>query len=87
MKLTVRNEHGLHARPAAAFVQAASRYRAQVQITNLTAGRGPAQSRSILAVLGLGVQQGHEVLLQAEGEDAAAALQALAGLLDAQSVG
>jgi len=84
MELTVvvYGEHGLHARPAAEFVRAAAAYRAVVRVYNVTIGRGPALARSLLAILALGVQQGHEVRLIAEGEDAEQALAALARLLD-----
>ncbi len=78
----VRHEHGLHARPAAAFVQTAAGYAAEVAVTNLSTGRGPAPARSIIGILGLGVRQGHQVRLEAEGPDAAAALAGLAGILE-----
>ncbi len=81
LMIDVRSPHGLHARPAAAFVQAAASYRAAVEITNLSAGRGPVPARSILAVLALGVRQGDRVLLCAEGEDSEQALAALGQLL------
>ena len=77
----VQNELGLHARPAAAFVKAAAHFAAAVQVYNLTTGKGPAPARSILAVLALGVRQGHQVRLSAEGEQAEQALAALADLL------
>jgi phosphocarrier protein FPr len=35
------NLHGLHARPAARFVQKATSFDANVQVTNLTTGKGP----------------------------------------------
>jgi phosphotransferase system HPr (HPr) family protein len=82
LTVTVHNPHGLHARPAAAFVQATARYRATVQIQNLTSSRGPVSARSILAVMGLGIRQGDAVMLRAEGEDAEQALSALRHLLE-----
>jgi phosphotransferase system HPr (HPr) family protein len=83
--VTVRNEHGLHARPAATFVQTAATFRSAVQVSNLTAGRGPAPAKSILSLLTLGVRPGDEVRLRAEGDDADAALSALVALLEAES--
>ena len=80
-RLIVQGEAGLHARPAGAFVQTAAGFRARVTVANLSAGRGPASARSILAILALGVRQGHEVLLTADGDDAEAALDALDRLL------
>jgi len=84
LTVTVHDEAGLHARPAAAFVQAAAGYKAAVRISNLRTGKGPVSAKSIIAVMGLGVRQGDEVRLHAEGEDAAQALQALAGLLQGE---
>ncbi len=78
--LPVTNPLGLHARPAARFVATASAFEAQVRVTNATTGRGPADARSLSAVAGLGVRQGHELLVTAAGPQADAVLQALAGL-------
>jgi len=66
----------LHARPAATFVKTALQYRSQ-----LTVGSDGkvANAKSILAVLALGATGGTVLRLSAEGEDAAAALEALAG--------
>ena len=79
--LTVRNPLGLHARPAARFVQTAGSFDADVTVTNLTTGRGPASGRSLNAIATLGVLQGHEIAVAASGPqagDALAALEALA---------
>ena len=65
----------LHARPAASFVKTAMRFRAR-----LTVGVNgkTADAKSILAVLALGATGGTPLQLNAEGEDAPAALDALA---------
>ena len=65
----------LHARPAAAFVKTAMRFRSRVSVG--VNGR-VADAKSILAVLALGATGGTMLNLSAEGEDAAAALDALA---------
>lgn len=70
---------GLHARPAALFVQAASRLPVDVRIAK--AGGEPVNAKSILAVLGLDVRGGDEVVLTAEGDGADAALDGLAALV------
>jgi phosphoenolpyruvate-protein phosphotransferase/dihydroxyacetone kinase phosphotransfer subunit len=83
LRLTVRNRLGLHARPAARFVQTAGRYPgADVRLRDLTSGRGPVSAMSINSVGTLGVRQGHEILLMASGPDAQAALEALRTLAD-----
>jgi phosphotransferase system HPr (HPr) family protein len=83
VRLTVRNPSGLHARPAATFVRGAGSFQASITVTNRTRGTGPANAKSILAVLGLGVSSGHEIELVAEGVDAEAALTTLRELVDA----
>jgi phosphocarrier protein len=79
-RATVAAPEGLHARPAARFVQAVTAAGAAVTIARPGAGE-PADARSILAVLALDVRQGEEVVLRADGPDAAAALDRLAALL------
>jgi phosphocarrier protein FPr len=78
--LTVRNPLGLHARPAARFVQTAGSFDADVSVTNLTTGRGPASGRSLNALATLGVRQGHEITVAATGPQASEALAALEAL-------
>jgi phosphocarrier protein FPr len=80
LRLAIRNRLGLHARPAARFVQTAAGFDADIQVTNLTSGRGPASGRSLNGLATLGVRQGHEVLVSAHGPQAAAALAALEDL-------
>ena len=65
----------LHARPAAAFVKTAMRFRSRVSVG---VNGKVADAKSILAVLALGATGGTMLNLSAEGEDAAAALDALA---------
>lgn len=73
----------LHARPAANFVKTALRFESRVTVA--VAGKA-ADAKSILAVLALGATGGTELTLSAQGDDADAALDALAtcvaGLLE-----
>ncbi len=78
--VVVGNPLGLHARPAARIVATAGRYDAEVTITNVTAGRGPASGRSINAVSTLGARVGHELHIMARGPEAAAVVAALVAL-------
>jgi multiphosphoryl transfer protein len=80
LRLEIRNPLGLHARPAARFVQTAAGFDAKVEVINLTSGRGPASARSLNGLATLGIRQGHEILVSAHGPQAAAALDALAQL-------
>jgi phosphocarrier protein HPr len=70
---------GLHARPAAVFVQAAAALAVPVGIAR--PGGEPVSARSILSVLSLEAHGGDTVVLSAEGEGAQSALDSLAALL------
>lgn len=80
--LTVVNAVGLHARPAALFVKTAKEFPCAITIQNLTAHKPTANAKSPLSVLTQAVQQGNEILIQAEGEQADEALAALKQLVE-----
>ena len=80
--MVIRHTAGLHARPAALFVQTAKKYAANIKARNLTTGGGFVDVKSIIMVLTLGVACGHEIHLQAEGADEAGALAALGLLIE-----
>lgn len=83
LRLVVPNKLGLHARPAARFVQTVGRFSGtQVLVRNLARDRGPVEARSINALATLGVMQGHEIEIQASGLQADEALEALKALAD-----
>jgi phosphocarrier protein len=75
IKLQVKNKIGLHARPASLFVQTAIKFISDIQLVN-SAGKA-VNAKSILAVLALGLRQGAEVTIHAEGEDAELAIASL----------
>lgn len=77
--MTITNKVGLHARPAALFVQTAARFK-ETRIDVLKDGT-PRNAKSILNVLGLGVTQGTTIVVRAEGPEAEAALAALSELV------
>ncbi|OKI13399.1 hypothetical protein A6A07_14540 [Streptomyces sp. CB03911] len=68
----------MHARPAGALARAAARFRSSIRVEH--AGRSVSPT-GILAVMGLGATRGTDVTVWAEGEDAAAAVAALARVL------
>ena len=82
LRLEIRNRLGLHARPAARFVRTASGFEADVTVSNITTGQGPASARSLNALATLGVRRGNEVLVRASGPDAEEALAALQELAE-----
>jgi phosphocarrier protein HPr len=77
--VTIASSVGLHARPAALFVQAATATGLPVQICR--PGEEPVDARSILGVMAMGANHGEEVLLSAAGDGADAALDELVALL------
>lgn len=79
--VTIASRVGLHARPAAIFVKAASEQPVKVQIKKVGADAAPVDAASILGIMTLGAEFGDEVLLTAEGDGADAALESLAALL------
>src|SRR5918994_4055790 len=81
-EFVVRTTHGLHARPAALLVRAASSFDADVNVTNLDTGRGPVSARSLNAVATLGVTKGQRVEASASGPQAREAIAALRELAD-----
>ena len=78
IRLVVIDPSGLHARPAARFVQAASRFTSRIVIRH--DGR-EADAKSLIALLGLTIRPSTEIVLAAEGPDAEDAIAALAAEL------
>lgn len=73
-KILVKNKQGLHARPAALFVQIANKFEANIMVRK---GKLTANGKSIMGILMLEVGPGTDIWLEAEGKDAHEALQAL----------
>jgi phosphoenolpyruvate-protein phosphotransferase/dihydroxyacetone kinase phosphotransfer subunit len=78
--LRVTNEHGLHARPAAELVSLASKYSAEIEVTNMSFGAGPASARSITSIALLQVSKGDQIRIRAWGRDRENALAAITEL-------
>jgi multiphosphoryl transfer protein len=80
--LTLKNKLGLHARPAAKFVQTAASFQSEIQVRNLTSGKGPVSARSLLGVISLGAVKDTQIAITATGPDARQALDTLSTLVD-----
>ena len=78
-EVEIRNRLGLHARAAARFVQAASRFRARVTVSNATRS---VDGKSILGILLLAASRGTRLTLVVEGDDEAACVDGLAALVE-----
>ncbi|MGZ8571266.1 MAG: dihydroxyacetone kinase phosphoryl donor subunit DhaM, partial [Actinomycetota bacterium] len=82
IEITVDLPHGLHARPAARFVQTVSGFDAATTVRNVTAGRGPVSARSLNAVATLGVTVGQSIEVVARGAQAPDVVKALRALAE-----
>jgi phosphocarrier protein HPr len=83
-KIVVDNKVGLHARPASLFVQEAAKYTSDIKVSTNdpdTNELREANAKSILGVLTLGVFQGMEITIRAEGDDEEGAVDALLALV------
>mgnify|MGYP005841756685 CR=1 FL=1 len=77
-EVTIVNRLGLHARAAARFVETASRFQAEVQVIR---GERQVNGKSIMGVMMLAAAKGTRLTLEAHGEDAAEAIEALRQLV------
>jgi phosphocarrier protein HPr len=79
--LAIINRKGLHARASAKFVQTVERFDADVTVTRCGETVG---GRSIMGILTLGAAQGTTITVTAQGEDAAACLDAIGALVSSR---
>ena len=77
-EVRIENRNGLHARPAAEIVKAASRFRSEVTIRR---DDMEVNGKSIMGVMMLAAEYGSTLRLRANGEDAEQAIDALAALV------
>jgi phosphocarrier protein HPr len=74
----ISNKLGLHARPSAQLTQMAARFASDI---HLTRGSRRVNAKSIMGVMMLAAGQGSTVTVDAEGDDAEAAVQAIGQLI------
>jgi phosphocarrier protein FPr len=79
--VTIENRLGLHARPAAQFVQTAARFKSDIFIARVSNEAKRANAKSINAVASFGARQNEVIRITAVGSDASEALQALQELV------
>lgn len=70
----ITDTEGIHARPAGELVKAAKEFTSAVTITK---DNKKADAKKLFALMGLGVKQGMEIVVQVEGEDEETAAVAL----------
>ncbi|CNG68903.1 fused PTS fructose transporter subunit IIA/HPr protein [Yersinia kristensenii] len=82
-EFVIRNEHGLHARPGTILVNTIKQFTSEITVTNLDGTGKPANGRSLMKVVALGVKKGNRLRFTASGEDAQAALDAIGAAISA----
>ena len=79
----IQNRTGLHARPASDFVKCASKFKSKITIKNVN-DVDIADAKSIMLLLTLGLVQGTEVEIAAQGEDETEAVDTLVKLVESK---
>lgn len=80
-RVKVKNETGLHARPASQFVQKAGKFESNI---NIVYEEREINAKSIMGLLSLGISQNKEILIKAEGEDAETAVDSLSEFIEVE---
>ena len=78
-EITVKNEVGLHARPATYFIQTANEFKSGIWVEK---EERRVNAKSLLGVLSLGIMKDTTVTLIADGGDEKEAVDALADLIE-----
>jgi len=76
--LVIQNRLGLHARPAALFVQMANRFKSEIGVRK---GKEKVNGKSIMGIMTLAAGRGTQITIQATGPDAAEAISSLTKLI------
>jgi phosphotransferase system HPr (HPr) family protein len=77
-KIIIKNKSGLHARPAALFVQVANKYDSEISVVK---GKEKVNGKSIKGILMLAAGKDTPVTIVASGDDAQQAVEELSGIL------
>ena len=78
-EITVKNEVGLHARPATYFIQKANEFKSSIWVEK---DERRVNAKSLLGVLSLGIVKGTAITIIADGADEEAAIATLSELID-----
>lgn len=76
---TIKNKLGLHARPAALFVQTTNRFKAQIKVFK---GSRSVDGKSIMGIMMLAAECGTEIRVVADGEGENEALKEIEALIE-----
>lgn len=78
-EVVIKNQVGLHARPATYFIQKANEFREEIKVSK---DEREVNAKSLLGVLSLGITRGSSVTITASGENEQAAVDALVELIE-----
>lgn len=78
-EITIKNAQGLHARPAAIFVQIAARFNSKISVKK---DNEKVNGKSIMGILMLAAQRNSRITIAAEGDDAEEAVNELEKFLN-----
>lgn len=81
-EVAIPNPQGLHARPVMRFVDLAGRFRASIQVCNVTRRGERVDGKSAMHMMLLEGAKGNTLRIEADGNDAADALDALIQLVE-----
>lgn len=79
--ISIMNETGIHARPAAVFVNTAAKFKSQIYVKK---DEKKANAKSILHIMSLGIDKGSIITISAEGEDEDEAVHRLIELVESK---
>lgn len=79
--VTIQNDEGLHARPAGIFAKKAAQFKSQVMIQTPSK---KVNAKSIMSLMGLGIEKGHQITIITEGEDEQEAMKSLVQLIESK---
>ena len=78
-EVTVKNQVGLHARPATYFIQKANEFKSTIWVEK---DERQVSAKSLLGVLSMGIVRGTTIVIRAEGTDEEASVDALVELIN-----
>lgn len=78
-KIVIKNETGLHARPAATVVSEASKFKSNITVKK---GEKEINLKSLLGLLSLGVCKNEEIVVKADGQDEEEAVAKLKSIIE-----
>lgn len=79
VKYTIKNEIGLHARPAAAFCAEAKKFDSEIEVRVLNE---VYNAKSLIGIMGAGIEQNEEITIIAKGHDGLEAEKSLVNVLN-----